>query len=472
MNPDNKPLAPQGAVVIVTQASPAEVDKRIRQASSSRNPSAFYEGGADSENFRIVRHDILLGKAHTVHMGSSGQKSYETVISSWNGVSKELKRNPIDLADDYYFAGISLTDFDPAKKSGPMTALATLVAGPVQIRMNADANIYAGDTVRWTAPSFNPRQRKKKRFVGQPPNKLHTVIKRLDWNDLRKVSQVTFLNAIDTRVAKMAHITSTDRGLTGDERRALAFSKHISMTAMQAIDMLARQGLLVIVTPEVQARSKKIMDKLPDTDKNKSLWTLLQGAQLLDGQQNDNDITKTDPNIGQNVRFSINGANTDQDYFQDPAIYQQGGLIPGLANSPSGVVKSRNNAIDRASLWLSVRTGAITSSNMATREIAERAASTRKRLLKKTNHIYVPPNELQRYSPNFSGFDRDASTQIVKEYIQCARDSVIEHEQMQAEHKSTIGKTAIGVCMSSASADARDPKLDLLVGFPGGNIVV
>lgn len=480
MYPDNKPLAKQGAVTVVTSIDPSEAERRIRLSTDPRTRGERYEGGGDKSNYPVLRHDLLLGVRAKTHLGVNGQKTYETVISAWNGRSREGAKNEQDLAEDYYFAGFSLTEYDPTKARGPRTALTTLVAGPVQIRLTGDEAIYAGDTVRWVPPPFNPTKRRRHRFTGQPFDKLHTVIKRLDWNDIRKVQQITFLNSIEDATLATSLASLGDHVHSGDTRRALALTKHCTMTLIEGVRDLATRSIITINDPAVKQRRDAIFAALRSANLTGTARSLDElelgvnnGGSTL--KANLDRVQPTSVLTGNNLEFStlpLDAAaistSTESDFFQDFGI-QSEFMRRGNSASTRGETAA---AVENSLLWLATRVGTIDSA-MLSQGAAENTARLRESLLKNIHHVYVDEGERATYTPTFAHADPTGRMNAhVKQYIQFAADAVLEYEQMTAEHKNAIGRTAIGVCMTSASPNATDPKLDLLTNFPGGNVVV
>lgn len=474
MKPDNKPMVRQSPITVVTQVSPAEVESRIRASASSRGHNGRYEGGSNRENYRVFRGDILLAprSRHTRRMGDDGRFRYESVISSWNGIKNDSARSELDLIKNYYFAGISLTDFDPAKDKGPSHSLATLVSGPIQIRMNASKNIYAGDTIVAMPPDFNPKRRKMRQFRGQPPNKLHTVIKTLDWKDLQKINQVTYLDAVTPAVLNMPVSQSTDGAISGEEQRALALTKHSLYTFLDSLRNFALRGLSLGITPAVNDRATAIFNALggDTTGTATNLWELL----LLDQKGVDNavttDVVETNPITKQNMTFrGPNGEDADIDFFGHMAEYVLAGRVPGGNNASA---KSRMKAIDNFTLWAAARAGAVNTKYYGNTAIEDRARVLRESLLHSVHHVYVPPQNRKSHAPNFSLVDPAHSNGIVREYMKNSSDTVIEHEQLQAEHRHDLAGATVGMALSSAAADVNNPAVDVLIGHASGNVVV
>ena len=479
MSYNNKPkVTDQAPINLTVRLDVSGITKRKANAGNPAYNNRIYEHGAEEANYRVNRDDLLLGRReNTLAKTSSYGQNYETVIASWNGISTEFHVNANDLADEYYFVGASKTDFDPFNNDGKSTSMAALASGPATIRLNSPTVVYAGDGLMWCPPDFDAAKRFKHEFQGQPPNKLHTVVKRFSWNELRKVTQVTYLDAVNEMTLRTPHSSSTARALSKNERRALALSKHYSMAVTEGIRDYAIRGLIDINTPAVSARKRALFTRLAQAGVNLGNATTLDELLLMDQSNQPGAVTADVPETsainGTNLTFSDGNRDIDSDYFGKLSEYLYGDRIPGApanAANPSLRATERLRGIQNGLLWLAARTGATRNDQMSNNVTVNRSAEVRKSLLHTQHHVWCPPQLAGSHSPDFALVDPDAASDAVQDYLKCAGDVVIEYEQMLAEHKGALSDRCIGMVTETSDPAGPNPEVAVLLGHRSGNV--
>lgn len=141
---------------VTTSVSYSQEEFKRRRNAGKGGAGTVYPGGADTNNLRVARNDLIMGwKKATLGTHMPGRPQ-ECGWSSFNGIDlQDYNGDPEELADDIYFIGVSRTDYNPTDPLAPQNGLAVIRKGTVDPFYTGKADVFPGDDMIWSAPRLD-----------------------------------------------------------------------------------------------------------------------------------------------------------------------------------------------------------------------------------------------------------------------------------------------------------------------------